>query len=199
MNESKGSSTLKILKAIPKTALVGSLFSTGLILTYGYASQLIYTIGDTRQLDPLLLGIIIGAFLYSLIGYVIKSALYTLVAGLSISAILLAIAYGFMLINSFAIGSTGLLLVGLMLTSIFLPVSVSMRIGTARYSIVSKIVFGIIQASLSILFIVLYAFYYEITRQVNLFLGPLIFLLLSAIAFSILSFKRHDMPSFSHS
>lgn len=180
-----------VLRGIPRGPLTASLFSTGVLLTYGYASQMIFTVGDVRQLEPLFLGVIVGVLFFSLLSYVLRADRRYLGAGVIVSVILLVSAYAIIVVNNWVLGGTLLLVISIMMTSVYLPVSTFVNLDRNEFSFGARMVFGILQSVFSILFILVYAVYYELTGQMNFYIGPVIFLLLSlAASGSIFFYER---------
>jgi hypothetical protein len=168
-------------------AIPGSFFSTALLLSFGYSSQLVYTIGDVRQLDPLLLGIIAGSIFFSLVGYLSRPTWLVISVETLVSLLLLGASYALMVANSLILDGTFILVISLLMTSVCAPVGTILRFRRVSYSIPSRVVFGITQAVLLVLFVLFYSIYYETGGQVDFFIGPMIFLLLSFISFVILA------------
>lgn len=168
-------------------AIPGSFFSTALLLSFGYSSQLVYTIGDIRQLDPLLLGIIVGSVFFSLVGYLSRPTWLILSVETLVSLLLLGAAYALMAVNSLILDETLILVISLLMTSVCAPVGTILRLRRGSYSIPSRAAFGIIQATLLVLFVLFYSIYYETSGQVDFFVGPLVFLFLSFVSFLVLA------------
>jgi hypothetical protein len=168
-------------------AIPGSFFSTALLLSFGYSSQLVYTIGDVRQLDPLLLGIIAGSIVFSLVGYLSRPTWLVISVETLVSLLLLGGSYALMVANSLILDGTLILVISLLMTSVCAPVGTILRLRRGSYSIPSRALFGIIQAVLLVLFVLFYSIYYETVGQVDFFIGPMIFLLLSFVSFVILA------------
>lgn len=180
------SSARKSLAGLAGFALPGSLFSAGTLLWFGYASQLVYTIGDTRQLEPLFLGIIAGSMVFSLVGYLTRPTLAVLSLETLVASLLLAASYATMALNSFVLGGTLILGVSFAMTSALAPVGTLLRLNRRNYSAPARAAFGTAQGLLTILLVFLYAFYYETGGQLNFFVGPLVLLLLSLVSFLVL-------------
>jgi hypothetical protein len=196
MAENNRSGVVNVIKGVLLKSVPGSLFSTALLLSYAYASQLIYTIGDVRQLGPLFLGVVVGAVLYSLVAFLLKPTYGLLLTATAVSSVLLTAAYLMMVRYSFVLDGTIILVVTLMLTSIYLPVGIFLDLGRPAHLTGGRAILGVSQSLLSILFILLFSIYYEETGQLNFYFGPLIFLLLSLISFFvILAVNQSKMPA----
>jgi hypothetical protein len=177
----------KFVVGLLGTAIPGSFFSTALLLSFGYSSQLVYTIGDTRQLDPLLLGIIAGSIFFSLVGYMSRPTWLTISVETLVSLLLLGVAYALMVANSLILDGTLILVISLLMTSVCAPVGTMLRVRRGSYSVPSRAVFGVTQAVLLVLFVLFYSIYYETGGQVDFFVGPMVFLLLSFASFLVLA------------
>jgi hypothetical protein len=168
-------------------SILGSIFSTGLLLSFGYSSQLVYTVGDTRQLEPLLFGIIAGSILFSLVGHLVKPTWRSLSVETIVSLLLLAGAYALIVANSLVLDGTLILVISFLMTSVCAPVGTALRLPRGTYSIPSRAVFGVTHAVLVILFVLAYSIYYEEGGQVDFFVGPLAFLAVSFVSFLVLA------------
>jgi hypothetical protein len=164
----------------------GSLFSTALLFLFAYWSQLVNTIGDTRQLGPLFLGIVAGSILFSFAGYLTRSTWLTISLETIVALLLLVSSYVVMAANSLVLGGTLILVISFAMTSVSAPVGTMLRFRRQNYSVPARVMFGATQAVLSILFVLVFSIYYETTGQINFFIGPLILLVLSLVSFLIL-------------
>ncbi|MDG7029447.1 MAG: hypothetical protein JRN38_04280 [Nitrososphaerota archaeon] len=180
------SSLRKSISGLAVFSLAGSLFSTGLLLWFGYASQLVYTIGDTRQLGPLFLGIIAGSMLFSLVGYLTRPTLSALVLEALAASLLLAVSYSAMVLDSFVLGGTMVLAVSFAMSSALAPVGTLLRLGRGPHSLPMRATFGTVQGLLTILFVFLYAYHYEANGQLDFYVGPLVLLALSLLSSMVL-------------
>lgn len=167
-------------------AIPGSFLSTAILLSYGYSSQLVSTIGDTRQLDPLFLGIVVGSLLFSLAGYLARPTWPALSLETLVASLLLAASYAIMVANSLILDGTLILAVSFLITSPLAPVGTLLRLGRRSHSVPERVAFGVAQGALSILFVFVFAFYYETHGQVDFFVGPLVMLILSLVCTIIL-------------
>lgn len=163
-------------------ALPGSLLSVGVLLSFGYASQLVYTIGDTRQLEPLFLGIVAGSVIFSLVGYLTKPTLTVLSLETLDASLLLAASYAVMVMNSLVLGGGPVLVISFAMTSVLSPVGTLLRLNRQGYSASARVAFGLAQALLTIFFVFVYSFYYVTSGQTDFFAGPVILLTLSLIS-----------------
>ena len=167
-------------------AVPGSFFSTAVLFLFAYSSQLVNTVGDTSQLGPLFIGIVVGSILFSLVGYMIRSTWLTLSLETLLAVLLLVSSYVVMVANSLVLDGTLILLTSFAMTSVSAPVATILRLHRENYSAPARATFGVAQAVLSILFVLVFSIYYETTGQVNFFIGPLILLLVSLVSFLIL-------------
>ncbi len=181
MSKSPDSRIKKVLSGLLRQPIPASLFTTGIVLTYGYASGLIFSIGDTKQLIPIFLGIILGSVVFSLLGFVIRLGVAGLIYVTAISVVLLAASYVLIIINSLALNSIEMVVVAFLMGSPATPVSLLVRNKSRDFSRSTRLMFGSLQAMLVILFIFAYSLIYELQGQVNLYLGPLIFLVISLL------------------
>lgn len=156
-----------------------SILTAGIVLTYGYVSGMIYGVGDPRQLTPIFAGIIVGTIVFSLIGFALKPARSSLLSLTILSVVFLVAGYAIIFFNSFALDNTNIMIVAFLITSPAMAVSQLVARSDVHFSIPVRLTFGSVQAVLVIVFIFVYAFEYELQGQLNLYLGPLIFLLLS--------------------
>lgn len=164
------------------SAVPGALFSAGVLFSYGYASQLVYTIGDTRQLVPLFLGIILGSTLFSLVGYLVRSTYQVLAAETAAASLLLVVSYGVMAASAFVLDGTLVFLVSLAMTSALAPIGTILRLNRRVHSVAARATFGVAQAALTILLVFAFAFYYETHGQIGFFVYPLALFSLSIAA-----------------
>ena len=166
-------------------AVPGSFFSTSILFLFAYSSQLVDTIGDTRQLGPLFLGIVVGTVLFSLVGYMVRSSRLTLSLETIVAMILLLSSYALMEVHSLILNGTLILITSFAMTSVSAPVVALLRLNRQDYSAPVRATFGAAQGILSILFVLIFSIYYETTGQVNFFIGPLI-LLVASLASSLI-------------
>ena len=176
----------KFVSGLASQAIPGSLFSTALLFLFAYSSQLVNTIGDTRQLGLLFLGIIVGSVLFSLAGYMVKSTWLTLSLETLVALLLLVSAYAIMIVNSLVLNGTLILITSFAMTSASAPVGTLLRLHRQNYSAPSRATFGVVQGILSILFVLVFSIYYEGTGQINFFIGPLVLLFLSLASFLVI-------------
>jgi len=176
----------RFLLGLTSLAVPGSFFSTAVLFLFAYSSQLVNTIGDTSQLIPLFVGIVVGCILFSLVGYMIRSTWLTLSLETLVAALLLISSYVVMVANSLVLDGTLILITSFAMTSVSAPVATMLRLHRQIYSAPARATFGVAQAALSILFVLVFSIYYETTGQVNFFIGPLILLLVSLVSFLIL-------------
>jgi len=176
----------KFVLGLVSLAIPGSFFSVGILLSFAYSSQLVSTIGDTRQLGPLFLGIVAGSVLFSLVGYLTRATWATLSFETLAASLLLVASYIIMVVNSLILGGTLILIISLSMTSILAPVGTILRLHKGGYSVPERVAFGVTQAVLSVLFVFVFALYYETGGEADFFVGPLILLILSLVSFSIL-------------
>jgi hypothetical protein len=175
-SEKKGAKTLS---GIIRGAIPGSLLTTGILLSYGYVSGIIYSIGDTRQLIPVFTGIIIGAIVFSLIGFILRPTQINIISLTIFSLVLLIAAYVIISLNSLVLNSTNMMIVAFLMGSPAMAVSQLVGDSSAHYSFIKRVIFGSVQAVLVIVFIFVFSLEYEMQGQVNLYSGPLLFLALS--------------------
>ena len=128
------STVRRSLQGLTSLALPGSLFSTGVLLWFGYSSQLVYTIGDTRQLLPLFLGIIVGSILFSLVGYLASPTRMVLSLETLVAALLLLGSYATMALDSLVLDGTMIWVVSLAMTSALAPVGTLLRLNGKVYT-----------------------------------------------------------------
>jgi hypothetical protein len=167
-------------------AIPGSFFSTALLFLSAYSSQLVNTIGDTRQLDPLFVGIVVGSVLFSLFGYMTKPTWLTLSLETIVALLLLVSSYVMMIANSLVLNGTLILIASFAMTSVSAPVGTVLRFQRQNFSVPARATFGVAQGMLSILFVLVFSIYYETTGQLNFFIGPLALLVVSMASFLIL-------------
>ncbi len=181
MTKKPDSRSKRVLSGLLRGPIPASLFTTGIVLSYGYASGLIFSIGDTRQLIPIFAGIIAGSIVFSLLGYLTRSSVTSLTYVTAISVLLLAASYVVLIINSLALNGTEMVVVAFLMGCPAMPVTLLVRSRSREFSGRLRLMFGSIQALLVILFIFAYALIYELQGQVNLYLGPLVFLVISLL------------------
>ncbi|MGC8562702.1 MAG: hypothetical protein ACP5UZ_05790 [Thermoplasmata archaeon] len=181
MEQGKGS----FVSGLVRGSFPASLLTTGIVFTFGYATGVIFTIGDTRQLIPVFAGIIIGSILFSIVGFVIKTNKLNLLTLTLLSVLFLVVAYVIIFLNSLVIDNTNFLIIAFLMSSPAMAVSQLMGLSSKSYSVFSKISFGAVQAVLTILLVFVFSLEYELHGQVNLYFGPLIFLLLAIIYLAV--------------
>lgn len=179
------SGTMKFLSGVALVPIPAAIFTSGVVLTYGYASGLIFSIGDTRQLIPIFTGIIIGSIIFSLIGFLLKSSLQNLLSLTVLTVILLVTSSVIIYLNSLVLNGTNAMIVSLLMGSPAMAISQLLRGRSEVFSRVARLVFGAVQGILIIVFIFVYALIYELQGQVNLHLGPLIFLVVSLVYLAV--------------
>ena len=179
------SRTMKFLSGLALVPIPAAIFTSGVVLTYGYASGLIFSIGDTRQLTPIFTGIIIGSIIFSLIGFLLKSSLQNLLSLTVLTVILLVASSVIIYLNSLVLNGTNAMIVSLLMGSPAMAISQLLRSRSEVFSRVARLVFGAVQGILIIVFIFVYAVIYELQGQVNLYLGPLIFLVVSLVYLTV--------------
>ena len=179
------SRTMKFLSGLALVPIPAAIFTSGVVLTYGYASGLIFSIGDTRQLTPIFTGIIIGSIIFSLIGFLLKSSLQNLLSLTVLTVILLVASSVIIYLNSLVLNSTNAMIVSILMGSPAMAISQLLRSRSEVFSRVARLVFGAVQGILIIVFIFVYAVIYELQGQVNLYLGPLIFLVVSLVYLTV--------------
>ena len=179
------SRTMKVFAGLAFVPVPAAIFTSGVVLTYGYASGLIFSIGDTRQLIPIFTGIIIGSIIFSLIGFILKSSLQNLLSLTVLTVILLVASSVIIYLNSLVLNSTNAMIVSLLMGSPAMAISQLLRSRSEVFSRVARLVFGAVQGILIIVFIFVYAVIYELQGQVNLYLGPLIFLVVSLVYLTV--------------
>ena len=179
------SRTMKFLSGLALVPIPAAIFTSGVVLTYGYASGLIFSIGDTRQLTPIFTGIIIGSIIFSLIGFLLKSSLQNLLSLTVLTVILLVASSVIIYLNSLVLNSTNAMIVSILMGSPAMAISQLLRSRSEVFSRVARLVFGAVQGILIIVFIFVYALIYELQGQVNLYLGPLIFLVVSLVYLTV--------------
>lgn len=91
-----------------------------------------------------------------------------------------------MVVNSLVLDGTLIFVISLSMTSVSAPVGTLLRLSREGYSVPARALFGGTQAGITILSILVFALYYETDDQLNFFIGPLIFLVLSLVCFLIL-------------
>ncbi len=185
MPDNSISKTMKFLSGLAVVPIPVAIFTSGVVLTYGYASGLIFSIGDTRQLTPIFTGIIIGSIIFSLIGFLLKSSLQNLLSLTVLTVILLVASSVIIYLNSLVLNSTNAMIVSLLMGSPAMAISQLLRSRSEVFSRVARLVFGAVQGILIIVFIFVYAVIYELQGQVNLYLGPLIFLVVSLVYLTV--------------
>ncbi len=185
MPDNSISKTMKFLSGLAVVPIPAAIFTSGVVLTYGYASGLIFSIGDTRQLTPIFTGIIIGSIIFSLIGFLLKSSLQNLLSLTVLTVILLVASSVIIYLNSLVLNSTNAMIVSLLMGSPAMAISQLLRSRSEVFSRVARLVFGAVQGILIIVFIFVYAVIYELQGQVNLYLGPLIFLVVSLVYLTV--------------
>jgi len=168
-------------------AVPGSIFSTALLFLFAYWSQLVNTIGDTRQLVPLFLGIVVGSIIFSLAGWLSRSTWFTLSLETIVVILLLASSYALMTADSLVLDGTTILITSFAMTSVSAPVGTLLRLYRENYSVPARAALGALQGVLSILFVLAFSIYYETNGQVDFFIGPLVLLAISLVSFLILS------------
>ena len=179
------SRTMKFLSGLALVPIPAAIFTSGVVLTYGYASGLIFSIGDTRQLTPIFTGIIIGSIIFSLSGFLLKSSLQNLLSLTVLTVILLVASSVIIYLNSLVLNSTNAMIVSILMGSPAMAISQLLRSRSEVFSRVARLVFGAVQGILIIIFIFVYAVIYELQGQVNLYLGPLIFLVVSLVYLTV--------------
>ena len=180
LNESRGS---RVASGLLKGAIPASLFTSGILLAYGYATGLIYSVGDPRQLTPILLGIILGTVVFSMLGFSLKPGRTNLISLSLLSAVLLISAYSIIYLNSYALSNGSITVVAFLISSPSMAVSQLVGRSLKVLPPALRLSLGTIQAVLVILLVFVYALEYELHGQVDLYLGPLIFLTASVIYF----------------
>ena len=185
MNARMQRGTGKFISGLVRGSFPAALLTTGIVFTFGYATGVIFTIGDTRQLIPVFAGIIIGSILFSVAGFVIKANKLNLLTFTLLSGLFLAVAFVIIFLNSLVIDATNFLIIAFLMSSPAMPVAQLMKLSSKSYSILSKVGFGTLQGVLTILFVFVFSVEYELHGQVNLYFGPLIFLLLSIIYLAV--------------
>ena len=185
MPSSSKSGAMKFLSGLALVTVPAAIFTSGVVLTYGYASGLIFSIGDTRQLIPIFTGIIIGSIIFSLIGFLLKSSLQNLLSLTVLTVILLVASSVIMYLNSLVLSSTNAMIVSLLMSSPAMTISQLLRGRSEVFSRVARLVFGAVQGILIIVFIFVYALIYELQGQVNLYQGPMIFLVVSLVYLAV--------------
>ncbi|MEM0135240.1 MAG: hypothetical protein QXU18_08465 [Thermoplasmatales archaeon] len=182
-NESRNFGFVSGIIRVPVPA---SLFTTGIVLTFGYATQLIYTVGDTRQLTPIFAGLIIGTIIFSLVGTLIKFTRKNLLSLTLLSGIFLIAAFAIIYVNSLVISNSNLFLIAFLIGSPAMAVSQLVGSLVQPISTLRRAIFGSVQAVLIITFIFVYALEYELRGQVALYIGPLIFLIISLLYLALI-------------
>lgn len=177
----------RTLLGLAGLSVPGALFSTGVLLWFGYASQLVDTIGDTRQLGPLFLGVVAGSIIFSLIGYFVRASTTPVAVGTVAALLVLAISYVVMADESFVLDGALTFAVSFAMTSPLAPIGMALRLFREEYSRAVRVLMGATQALLTILLVFVYAFYYETNGQLDFYQGPLVMLALSIAAFLVLS------------
>ena len=168
-------------------AIPGSIFSTALLFLFAYWSQLVNTIGDTRQLGPLFLGIVVGSVIFSLVGWLSRSTWFTLSLETIAALLLLVSSYALIAADSLVLNGTTILITSFAMTSVSAPVGTMLRLYRENYSVPARAAFGALQGVFSILFVLAFSIYYETNGQVIFFIGPLVLLAISLVSFLILS------------
>ncbi len=176
----------RIITGLLKGALPASLFTSGILLSYGYATGLIYSVGDPRQLTSIFGGIIFGAIVFALLGFALKQNRMNLLSLTILSAVLLIAGYSIIFLNSFALSNANIMIVAFLITSPSMAVSQLVGRYFPNFSLMLRLSLGAVQAILVIVFVFVYALEYELQGQINLYLGPLIFLLISVVYFIVL-------------
>ena len=184
MEQGRGS----FISGLVRGSFPAALLTTGIVFTFGYATGVIFTIGDTRQLIPVFAGIIVGSILFSIVGFVIKSNKLNLLTLTLLSVLFLLVAYVIVFLNSLVIDNTNFLIIAFLMSSPAMAVSQLTGLSSKSYSVLSKVSFGAVQAVFIILLVFVFSIEYEMYGQINLYFGPLLFLLLSIIYLAVLKF-----------
>jgi hypothetical protein len=181
--ESKGS---RIVAGLLRGALPASILTSGILLAYGYATGLIYSVGDPRQLTSIFGGIIFGTIVFALLGFALKPNRMNLLSLTILSTVLLIAGYSIIFLNSFALNNTNIMIVAFLISSPAMAVSQLVGRFIHGLSLLLRLSMGAVQALLVIVFVFVYALEYEVQGQLNLYLGPLIFLLASVVYFIVI-------------
>lgn len=166
---------------ILREPIPASLLTVGIILSFGYASGLIYSIGDSRQLPHIFLGLVAGTLVFSVVGFIIGKSTKNLVITTIISSALLGVAYAVIAVDTLVVDDFSLFIISILISSPSMPVSQLLAHPRQRITTWKNLMSGIVQAVLVIFLIFIYAYEYELKGQVDLFIGPLLFLVISVI------------------
>jgi hypothetical protein len=186
MTASTESRSSRIMAGLLRGAIPASIFTSGILLAYGYATGLIYSVGDPRQLTSIFGGIIFGTIVFALLGFALKPNRTNLLSLTILSTVLLIAGYSIIFLNSFALNNTNIMTVAFLISSPAMAVSQLVGRFVHGHSLLLRLSLGAVQAVLVIVFVFVYALEYEVHGQLNLYLGPLIFLLTSVIYFIVI-------------
>jgi len=168
---------------------IGStVFSVFSVLTISYFMNIIYLIGDPRQLDSLFEGIVAGSFIYSILGsFFGKKSIWI---GLIITGISITISAYLLYSQSLIITNEDLFLISFLVTSPILPITIFYE---NKFSVKKslKVLFSIILDALFILFILIFAILYEKSGQTILPLGISFFAYISIFISVLLLIKKY--------
>lgn len=181
MSDKRSPRTSKTLSGLIREPIPASIFTTGIVLTYAYATGYIFSIGDPRQLTPVLTGLIVGSILFSLIGFAVSPTRIGLLSLTVLSSIFLIVAYVIIFLNSLVLNNTNLLLVAFLMSTPAMPVSQLVGRLSSHFSIGRRLLFGSVEGVLIIVLVFAFALEYEMNGQINFYLGPLLFLSISLV------------------
>ena len=164
-----------------------TIFSLFLVLTISYFLNIIYSIGDPRQLDSLFEGIVAGSFIYSILGSFFEKK--SIGIGLIITGISITISAYLLYSQSLIITNEELFLISFLVTSPILPITLFFE---NKFSVKKslKVLFSIISSALFILFILIFAILYEKSGQTILPLGISFFAYISIFISILLLIKK---------
>ncbi len=164
--------------------LFGALLSVFLVLNAAYITNLIYLIGDYPEITPLLIGIIVGAIVFSIAGAFFNEKKYMNILYTSIfSVALILISYLILNIYAFINPDSAIMISGFLINSPYLvAVEISNYLSKTE-RLKNKLVTSIIIAVLAIIIVVIFAIIYEKAGQAILPQGISIFAYLILIVF----------------
>ncbi|MGC8663598.1 MAG: hypothetical protein ACP5SF_03765 [Thermoplasmata archaeon] len=165
--------------------LVSSIFSVFVTLSMAYLFNIIYLIGDSRQLGPLFIGILIGTFFYSIFGSFLNK--FAFVYCFIISFISLVLVFYILYSTNMIIGNEYLFIISFLITSPIMPVT---QFFERKIKIKNRIIISAIASIIFVILILIFAILYEISGQTILPLGISVFGYLSLIIFVIMAVHK---------
>jgi len=156
-------------RALILLAFYSALFSIFAVLTVAYSLNLIYLIGDERQNLSLFLGLILGSFIYSLLGSVKK----VLIPGILLAALSVSIAAYMIFSKSMVIDNLELFISSFFITSPLMPMNAYFSRYREKFTV--RLSFSILTTAFFLVIIAAFAIVYMYSNQTILPLGISVF------------------------